>query len=104
MKTVGSAYGHRDPVKWEDGSRVSANLYNFDGRHNDPVAGIFPPDVDDPAEVLVGELQVVYRNSAWGPYTTMMIQLDDGTTRYIEPDTIKQLTEGAEPNGETIAS
>lgn len=71
------------------GDRVVAKHFNFDGRHTDPEAGIWPPDEDNPDEDLEGFLIVQPKSTAWGDRTDYLIKLDDGAVRYIEEDTIK---------------
>jgi len=64
--------------------RVQAHLFNYDGRREH----MYPPDVDDPEELLIGTLYIEGVDSAWGGYTRHAVILDDGAFREVEPDTI----------------
>jgi len=64
--------------------RVQAHLFNYDGRREH----MYPPDVDDPEELLIGTLYIEGVCSAWGGYTRHAVILDDGAFREVEPDTI----------------
>ncbi len=64
--------------------RVQAHLFNYDGRREH----MYPPDVDDPEELLIGTLYIEGVGSAWGGYTRHAVILDDGAFREVEPDTI----------------
>lgn len=74
-----------------NGDRVSANLWNFDGRHNDIVRGVFPPDVDDPNRTVVGILTMETVESPFGTYDRCLVIEDDGLTSFVEPETIEQV-------------
>lgn len=74
-----------------NGTLVSANLWNFDGRHNDHAAGVYPPDVSNPNEVLIGVLVKETVNSAFGTYERYRIVGDDGRFNWAEESTIKRL-------------
>lgn len=75
-----------DPVS---GDRVRAHLWNFDGRHNDVAAGIFPPDVDDPNRIVVGSLYIESVDSAFGTYERQSVVEDDGHVVWVEEDTVE---------------
>jgi len=64
--------------------RVQAHLFNYDGRREH----MYPPDVDDPEELLIGTLYIEGVGSVWGGYTRYAVILDDGAFREVEPDTI----------------
>jgi len=64
--------------------RVQAHLFNHDGRREH----MYPPDVDNPEELLIGTLYIEGVDSAWGGYTRHAVILDDGAFREVEPDTI----------------
>lgn len=49
---------------------------------------MYPPDVDDPEELLIGTLYIEGVDSAWGVYARHAVILDDGAFREVEPDTI----------------
>ena len=61
----------------QNGDRARARLWNFDGRHNDLAAGIYPPDVVQPHELQVGTLIIQNADSAWGSYERHLIRRDD---------------------------
>lgn len=75
------------------GDRVEANLFNFDGRHNDG-DNIWPPDVDDPTAQVVGTLLVESVKSAFGDYERMTVIADDGAVSFVEPATVRVIAEG----------
>ena len=64
--------------------RVQAHLFNFDGRR----VNMYPPDVDDSEELLIGTLYIEGVDSAWGGYTRHAVILDGGAFREVEPDSI----------------
>jgi len=64
--------------------RMQAHLFNYDGRRDN----MYPPDVDNPEELLIGSLYIEGVDSAWGDYTRHAVILDDGAFREVEPDTI----------------
>ncbi|QZE10794.1 HNH endonuclease [Gordonia phage ChisanaKitsune] len=74
-----------------NGDRVSANLWNFDGRHNDIEAGVFPPDVDDPTRTVVGRLVMEVVDSPFGSYERSLVVEDDGLISFVEPETVQQV-------------
>lgn len=73
-----------------NGDRVRAHLWNFDGRHNDPDAATFPPDVDDPQRIVVGSLQIETVDSTFGTYERKSVIEDDGHVVWVEDDTIER--------------
>ena len=74
-----------------NGDRIRAQLWNFDGRHNDVDAGVFPPDVDDPSRVVVGRLVMETVQSIFGTYERCSVVEDDGSIEWIERGTIEQV-------------
>lgn len=78
-------------MKLKEGDRITARHLNFDGRYNDPEAGIFEPDVDDPAEVLEGVLVITDDKSVWGTRRTLWVRQDNGALRQIEPGTAQMV-------------
>lgn len=78
----------------EDGDRVSAQLFNFDGRHNNG-DNIWPPDVLDVTKQVVGTLVIEDVDSAFGEYERMAVIGDDGDRNFIEPDTCILITKGS---------
>ncbi|AZS07881.1 hypothetical protein SEA_KABOCHA_28 [Gordonia phage Kabocha] len=74
-----------------NGDRVSANLWNFDGRHNDIEAGVFPPDVEDPNRTVVGRLVMEVVESPFGSYERSLVVEDDGLISFVEPETVQQV-------------
>ena len=85
----------RDSEELEDqgvpstGDRVTANLWNFDGRYDDVEAGIYAPDVEDAGQSVVGTLYVEEVDSAFGKYTRHVVVGDQGEIRHVEPETIQ---------------
>lgn len=79
----------------QDGDRVRARLWNFDGRDNDLPGGIYPPDLDRPRELQVGTLVIEIAASAWGSYQRHLMRRDDGTIRFIEPAAIVVLQQAS---------
>lgn len=71
------------------GDRVRAHLWNFDGRHNDVDAGVFPPDVDDPDRIVVGVLHVETVQSAFDAYERWTVIEDDGRFVWVESETVE---------------
>lgn len=74
-----------------NGDRVSAHLWNFDGRHDDIEAGVFPPDVDDSNRTVVGILTMETVDSPFGSYDRCLVIEDDGLISFVEPETIEQV-------------
>lgn len=84
-----------------NGDRVRAQLWNFDGRHDDVDAGVFPPDVDDPTVVVVGRLVMETVDSAFGSYERYSVVEDDGSIQWVEQDTIEQVAGAPDYDDET---
>lgn len=78
----------------QQGDRVTAHLWNFDGRWNDIEAGVFPPDVDDPGEIIVGTLLITTRPNLWGTRTDWYVTQENGLTQLVEPETVQVIREG----------
>lgn len=74
-----------------NGDRVQANLFNFDGRHNDAECNVFPPDVDNVDRKVVGRLVVREVESDFGTYTQHFVIGDDGRIVFVEENTIEKV-------------
>ena len=72
------------------GDRVSARLYNWDGRR-EPIVSI--PDVRDPSATLIGKLIVEEVDSAFGTYTRHLLITDGGLFRLVEEDSITVISD-----------
>ena len=86
---VSDTEGTEDQGQPSTGDRVTAHLWNYDGRHNDVEAGVYPPDVEDAEKTIVGTLYVEEVDSLFGKYTRHVIVGDNGEVRHIEEESIE---------------